>query len=50
MYLTKKEQKKFWKEHKKARVLLDKSRDKKEDTKRLCLDREFLKDANAERR
>ena len=42
-YLTIKEQKKFWKRHRKARFWLDKIRNKKEDTRRVRLDKEFLK-------
>ena len=41
--MNKKEVREFWQRRKKARIELDKKRNKKEDAKKLRSDREFLK-------
>lgn len=41
--MSREDVRKFWWEHKLARVKFDKKRDWKEDTRKLCLDEQFLK-------
>lgn len=41
--MNKKDAEKFWREHKAARIKLDRERNRKEDSRRLRLDKEFLK-------